>query len=155
MGEEDIKFSILELIQNEIIYSDEKGELRGWEQPNNTIVLYAGKPNTEEVEDYIQTLHFPKAAIPRLIAFLGRVKVPCTEAMKLFSMAWRASSGKHAEAYADYLEHIAECEECIATFMLTDKDIERIKEDVKGYRTGAEDIKRYKQRKGAGDERCL
>jgi len=63
------------LIQNEVIYSNGRGELRGWEQPNNVIVLFAGEPGNKNVEDYPQTLQFPKAAIPSLIAFLGRVEM--------------------------------------------------------------------------------
>lgn len=141
---EEIKF--MELIQNKIIYSDNRGELRGWEQQNNTIVLFAGDPNTENVEDYLETLQFPKAAIPRLIAFLGRVKVPCAEARGLFSVAWEASAEKHAEAYADYLEHLTSCKECITTFGLTDEDIERIKHDVLGYKKGAEEMRKERTR---------
>jgi len=77
-------FKNFKLIQNEIIYSDNRGELRGWEQSNNTIVLFAGKPNTEKIEDYLQTLQFPKAAIPQLIAFLGCMNVPCREALRKY-----------------------------------------------------------------------
>ena len=155
MSEKEKIFKNFKLIQNEIIYSDTGGELRGWEQPNNTVVLFAGEPNTEKVEDYPQTLQFQKAAIPRLIAFLGRVKIPCAEARDLFSVAWEAPVEKHAEAYADYLEHLTSCKECMATFRLTDEDIGGIKQDVIGYRKGAEDMRLYRkemQNKGGEEQ---
>ena len=132
------------LIQNEVIYSDGRGELRGWEQPNNVIVLFAGEPGTKNEEDYLQTLQFPKAAIPSLIAFLGRVEVPCSEARRLFLLAQEAPVEENARRYADYLEHLTKCSECIATFKLTDKDIQRITRDVNGYRDGAAMVREIK-----------
>ena len=140
-------FKNFELIQNEVIYSDGRGELRGWEQPNNVIVLFAGEPETENVEDYPQSLQFPKVAIPLLIAFLGRVEVPCSEARRLFSIAQKAPVEENARRYADYLEHLTKCNECIATFKLTDKDIQRITEDVDGYRSGADAMDTYRKKK--------
>lgn len=145
-------FKNFKLIQNEVIYSDGKGELRGWEQSNNTIVLFAGKPGTEDVEDYLQSIQFPKAAIPRLIAFLGRVEVPCSKVRRLFSIAQEAPVEERARRYADYLEHLTKCDECIATFKLTDKDIQRITKDVEAYRSGADEMDNYarKRRKSNG-----
>lgn len=138
-------FKDMELIQNEVIYSDGHGELRGWEQPNNVIVLFAGKPGTENVEDYPQCIQFPKAAIPLLIAFLGRVDVPCSEGRRLFQIAWEARAPDHGMLYADYLEHITKCKECIATFRLTDADIQRLKTDADGYRGGAEALRKIEE----------
>ena len=139
-------FKNFELIQNEVIYSDGGGELRGLEQPNNVIVLFAGEPETENVEDYPQFIQFPKAAIPLLIAFLGRVEVPCSEARRLFSIAQKAPVEEHGRRSADYLEHITKCNECIATFKLTDKDIQRITKDVNGYRRGADEMDTYRKK---------
>ncbi len=143
-------FKNFKLIQNEVIYSDGRGELRGWEQPNNAIVLFAGDPETENVEDYPQTIQFPKAAIPLLIAFLGRVEVPCSEARRLFSIAQEAPVEERGRRYADYLEHLTKCDECIATFKLTGKDIQRITEDVKGYRRGADEMGTYMKEEEEG-----
>ena len=134
-------FKDSELRQNEVIHFDGHGELRGWEQPNNVIVLFAGKPKTENVEDYPQCIQFPKAAIPMLIAFLGRVEIPCSEGRRLFSIAWEAPAEDHGTLYADYLEHLSECKECRDTFKITDVDIQRLKNDADGYRGGAEVLK--------------
>lgn len=46
-------FKKFELVRNEIIYDDKEGELRGWEQPNNCIVLYAGESGTKYEEEYL------------------------------------------------------------------------------------------------------
>lgn len=145
-SEEKRMFKDFELIQNEVIHSDGHGELRGWEQPNNVIVLFTGKPGTENVEDYPQYIQFPKAAIPLLIAFLGRVDVPCSEGRRLFQIAWEARAPDHGTLYADYLEHITKCKECIATFRLTDADIQHLKTDADGYRGGAEALRKIEQR---------
>lgn len=138
-------FKDIELVQNEVIYSDGHGELRGWEQPNNVIVLFAGNPGTEDVEDYPQYIQFPKAAIPLLLAFLGRVKIPCSEGRRLFLIALEAPGTDHETLYADYLEHITKCKECIATFKLTDASIQRIKNDADGYRRGAEALRKIEE----------
>ena len=139
-------FKDMELIQNEVIYFDGHGELRGWEQPNNVIVLFTGNPGTEDVEDYPQYIQFPKAAIPLLVAFLGRAdSVPCSEGRRLFSIAWGAPVTDHGMLYADYIEHLTKCKECIATFKLTDMDIQRLKNDADGYRRGAELLRRREE----------
>ena len=146
MKKEEGMFKDMELIQNEVIYFDKHGELRGWEQPNNVIVLFTGKQGTKDVEDYPQSIQFPKAAIPMLIAFLGRVNVPCSEGRRLFSIAWEAPAEEHGILYADYLEHLAKCKECIATFRLTDADAQRLKADADGYRTGAEMLNKMRRK---------
>ena len=146
MKKEERMFKDMELIPNEVIHSDGGGELRGWEQPNNVIVLFAGKPKTEDVEDYPQSIQFPKAAIPMLIAFLGRVDVPCAEGRRIFQIAWEARTEDHGTLYADYLEHLVKCKECIATFKLTDADIQRLKTDADGYRTGAEMLNKMRRK---------
>ena len=138
-------FKDFELIQNEVIYSDGHGELRGWDQPNNVIVLFTGKPGTKNVEDYPQYIQFPKAAIPLLLTFLGRVKIPCSEGKRLFSIAWEALAEDYG-TLSDYLEHLTKCKECIATFKLTDADIQRLKNDAEGYRRGgAEALRRIEE----------
>lgn len=139
-------FKDFKLIQNEVIYSEGRGELRGWEQPNDAIVLFTGEPGTEDVEDYHQLILFPKAAVPSLIAFLGRVEVPCSEARRLFSIAQEVSVEEHGRRYADYLEHLIKCDECIATLKLTDEDIQRITKDVDGYRRGADEMDTYRKK---------
>ena len=135
------KFENLKLIRNEVIYSDSIGELRGWEQPNNAIILFAGDSKTENAEDYLQTLQFPKGAIPALIAFLKAVELPCAEGRRLFKISWDAPAEKHGILYADYLEHIATCKECEIGLHLSDMDIQDLKCDAEGYRRGAKIVK--------------
>ena len=143
VSKEDFKW--LELRQNKIIYSDAKHELRGWEQQDNVIVLFAGDLNTENVEDYDQMIQFPKSAVPRLIAFLGQVDIPCQEAIRLFDLAWRAPMAEHGKLYADYLEHLANCGECGDAYQITEDDAQRLLEDVAGYRKGAEEMEEWKR----------
>ena len=139
-------FKKFELIRNEIIYDDKEGELRGWEQPNNCIVLYAGESGTKYEEEYPQEIQFPKEAIPSLISFLEKVKIPCLEGRRLFNISWRAPAEKHGLLYADYLEHIATCKECISAMKFTDRDIQVLKRDAEGYRRGANELEAIRKK---------
>ena len=70
----------------------------------------------------------------------------CSEGRRLFSIAWDAPAEDHGARYADYLEHLTKCNECIATFKLTDANIQRLKNDADGYRRGAEVLKKERSK---------
>lgn len=70
----------------------------------------------------------------------------CSEGRRLFSIAWGAPAEDHGALYADYLEHLTKCNECIATFKLTDANIQRLKNDAEGYRRGAEALKKERSK---------
>lgn len=69
------------LIQNKEIYSDDKGKLVGWEQKNNTIVLFAGAKETKYIGD-LDCISFPAEAAPDLIDFLQSITLPGGRGLK-------------------------------------------------------------------------
>lgn len=62
------------LTQDREIYSDDRGKLIGWEQKNNTVVLFAGAKESKHVEE-LDNISFPTEAVPSLIKFLQSIKL--------------------------------------------------------------------------------